>query len=379
MSEDIVAAARGPVRDRQVRGRAGSAGRRTRCSASTTSIFRPHNVYGEHQNIGDRYRNVIGIFMNQIMQGEPMTIFGDGDADARVQLHRRRRAASSPGASISAAARNEVFNIGADVPYSVRDLADGRREGVRRRAAGRAPRGAATRSSTRSPTTPRRNGVFGPGSHVGLEEGIARMAAWARGGRRAGEQGVQRHRGRAEPPGGLEEEGLRPGGGHEGGAGPRPARVRILALVRDQHAHVRPVEKAMGETAEFVFDETWNPLDRRASTARSRGVRQRLAGRGRLVSRRGATGAGSVARPPGRDSRVAMPVRESALRRRGRSAPASAGPRRQDRLPRGSERAPHRLVGKRGQGRGDGNATARPPSRPFLRRPIASPGTGSWS
>src|SRR5262249_27124532 len=41
-------------------------------------IFRPHNVYGEHQNIGDRYRNVIGIFMNQIMRGQPLTIFGDG-------------------------------------------------------------------------------------------------------------------------------------------------------------------------------------------------------------------------------------------------------------------------------------------------------------
>src|SRR5438067_2833685 len=42
-------------------------------------IFRPHNVYGEHQNIGDRYRNVIGIFMSQIMRDEPLTIFGDGD------------------------------------------------------------------------------------------------------------------------------------------------------------------------------------------------------------------------------------------------------------------------------------------------------------
>src|SRR5215831_13384045 len=41
-------------------------------------IFRPHNVYGENQNLGDRYRNVIGIFMNQAMQGQPMTIFGDG-------------------------------------------------------------------------------------------------------------------------------------------------------------------------------------------------------------------------------------------------------------------------------------------------------------
>jgi nucleoside-diphosphate-sugar epimerase len=29
-------------------------------------IFRPHNVYGPHQNIADRYRSVIGIFMNQI-------------------------------------------------------------------------------------------------------------------------------------------------------------------------------------------------------------------------------------------------------------------------------------------------------------------------
>ena len=42
------------------------------------TIFRPHNVYGEKQNIGDRYRNVVGIFINQILKGEPMTIFGDG-------------------------------------------------------------------------------------------------------------------------------------------------------------------------------------------------------------------------------------------------------------------------------------------------------------
>ena len=41
-------------------------------------IFRPHNVYGPRQNIGDRYRNVVGIFMNQILRGRPMTIFGDG-------------------------------------------------------------------------------------------------------------------------------------------------------------------------------------------------------------------------------------------------------------------------------------------------------------
>lgn len=32
-------------------------------------VFRLHNVYGGHQNIGDKYRNVVGIFMNQILQG----------------------------------------------------------------------------------------------------------------------------------------------------------------------------------------------------------------------------------------------------------------------------------------------------------------------
>lgn len=37
-------------------------------------VFRPHNVYGERQNIADKYRNVIGIFMNQVLQGQSMTV-----------------------------------------------------------------------------------------------------------------------------------------------------------------------------------------------------------------------------------------------------------------------------------------------------------------
>tara|TARA_R100000808_G_C2152907_1_gene162671 strand:+ start:3742 stop:4731 length:990 start_codon:yes stop_codon:yes gene_type:complete len=42
-------------------------------------IIRPHNVYGIKQNIWDRYRNVLGIWMYQYMSGEDMTIFGDGE------------------------------------------------------------------------------------------------------------------------------------------------------------------------------------------------------------------------------------------------------------------------------------------------------------
>jgi UDP-glucose 4-epimerase len=41
-------------------------------------IFRPHNVYGPYQNIGDPYRNVVGIFMRKALQGDPITVFGDG-------------------------------------------------------------------------------------------------------------------------------------------------------------------------------------------------------------------------------------------------------------------------------------------------------------
>ena len=78
------ARARGSVRHRQVRGRAATCAASHEMFGLDYIIFRPHNVYGERQNIGDRYRNVVGIFMNQLLQGEPMTIFGDGDADARL-------------------------------------------------------------------------------------------------------------------------------------------------------------------------------------------------------------------------------------------------------------------------------------------------------
>lgn len=86
-------------------------------------IFRPHNVYGEKQNIGDRYRNVVGIFMNQLLKGEAMTIFGDG-TQQRAFTHINDVAPHIAESVNIAAARNQVFNVGADVPYAVNDLAE---------------------------------------------------------------------------------------------------------------------------------------------------------------------------------------------------------------------------------------------------------------
>src|SRR5690349_12215956 len=85
-------------------------------------IFRPHNVYGERQNIGDRYRNVVGIFMNQILRGEPLTIFGDGEQE-RAFTHISDVAPIIAEAINFPAARNEIFNVGADVPFTVNLLA----------------------------------------------------------------------------------------------------------------------------------------------------------------------------------------------------------------------------------------------------------------
>ena len=85
-------------------------------------IFRPHNVYGEFQNIGDKYRNVIGIFMNQIMQGKSLTIFGDG-TQSRAFSYVKEISGIIAQASENRDAWGEVFNVGADTPYSVNDLA----------------------------------------------------------------------------------------------------------------------------------------------------------------------------------------------------------------------------------------------------------------
>ena len=82
-----------------------------------------HNVYGSRQHIGDKYRNVIGIFMNQIMQDKPITIFGDGE-QSRAFTHINDIAPTIAKSISERTAYNEVFNLGSDEPHSVKTLAD---------------------------------------------------------------------------------------------------------------------------------------------------------------------------------------------------------------------------------------------------------------
>jgi UDP-glucose 4-epimerase len=87
------------------------------------TIFRPHNVYGENQNTADRYRNVVGIFMNQIMKAEPMTIFGDGTQTRAFSYIGNVAPVIAQSIAVAESA-NEVFNIGADQPHTVLKLAN---------------------------------------------------------------------------------------------------------------------------------------------------------------------------------------------------------------------------------------------------------------
>lgn len=142
-------------------------------------VFRPHNVYGVNQNLGDPYRNVIGIFMNQIMQGKPLTIFGDG-SQTRAFSHIDDVAPIIARSIDVPAARNQVFNVGADRPVSVNDLALAVMEAMSTRveihhlpARNEVVHAFAAHDKVRR--------VFGiTGEPVSLVDGLAGMAEWAK-------------------------------------------------------------------------------------------------------------------------------------------------------------------------------------------------------
>jgi len=141
-------------------------------------VFRPHNVYGENQNIGDKYRNVIGIFMNQIMQNKPLTIFGDGEQTRAFSYIDDVAIPISTCVDI-AESYNHVFNIGADTPYTVNRLAEVVSKQFKvdlevkyLRARNEVVDAYADHNKAHA--------IFGRGSGVDLENGINRMAAWAK-------------------------------------------------------------------------------------------------------------------------------------------------------------------------------------------------------
>jgi UDP-glucose 4-epimerase len=141
-------------------------------------IFRPHNVYGERQNVGDRYRNVVGIYMNNILQGKPLPVFGDGE-QTRAFSYIGDVAPIIASSVDVPAAYNQVFNVGADEPYTVNQLA---REICRAMDVEFCPQYLPARNEVKHAYSAHEKvaRVFGCRPRFTLEAGIGRMAAWVK-------------------------------------------------------------------------------------------------------------------------------------------------------------------------------------------------------
>lgn len=142
-------------------------------------IFRPHNVYGEYQNLGDRYRNVVGIFMNQLMQGKPLTVFGDG-SQTRAFSYIGDVAPYIANAVNIPEAYNHIFNVGADQEFTVNELAKTTMQamGINGELRHLPARNEVLHAHSDHSKIKR---VFKTTEAVSLLEGLTRMAQWAHG------------------------------------------------------------------------------------------------------------------------------------------------------------------------------------------------------
>ncbi len=83
-------------------------------------IIRPHNVYGIGQNIWDKYRNVLGIWMYQYMNNQAMTIFGDGTQTRAFSNIEDCLEPLYKAATLKAASK-QIINLGGTKFYSINE------------------------------------------------------------------------------------------------------------------------------------------------------------------------------------------------------------------------------------------------------------------
>lgn len=144
------------------------------------TIIRPHNVFGERQSLQDKFRNVVGIFMNRIMRGEPLYVYGDGE---------QRRAFSYIGDSLPALLRaaepradldGEHINVGGKGPVTVNELAKmvAAEFGVEPEVVHLPDRPREVKDAYC--TWRKSEELLGYEEQFGVREGVRRMAEWAR-------------------------------------------------------------------------------------------------------------------------------------------------------------------------------------------------------
>ena len=85
------------------------------------NIVRPHNVLGIYQNIWDKYRNVIGIFIRKTLNGEPILVYGDGE---QTRAFSDIKYYMEPFDKLLTDFDGETFNIGADKHFTLNSVAE---------------------------------------------------------------------------------------------------------------------------------------------------------------------------------------------------------------------------------------------------------------
>lgn len=93
------------------------------------TALRMHNVYGERQNMGDPLRNAVAIFLNQILRGEPITVYGDG-SQRRSFTYVHDIVGCFLDAADTTRHWNRVINVGSQQPCTVLEMAHAVREAM---------------------------------------------------------------------------------------------------------------------------------------------------------------------------------------------------------------------------------------------------------
>lgn len=145
--------------------------------------FRMYNVYGPRQALDNPYQGVLGIFLGNLLRGEPITIFGDGE-QSRDFVYIDDVVNAWTAALNNPATHGRIFNLGSGRRLSINAVADSVLAAFHRTRADfpvqyRPARSGEQRHVEADITSARR--TFGWEPVTPFEAGLAATARWARG------------------------------------------------------------------------------------------------------------------------------------------------------------------------------------------------------
>lgn len=142
-------------------------------------IIRPHNVYGIKQNIWDKYRNVLGIWMYQHLNNEPFSIFGDG-LQTRAFSYIDDSLPALFKASHEKLASKQIINLGGIKEVSILDAADTLRRVIGDESIQIIHHEARHEVKHSIPTWQKSVDILGFEHKTDLEQGLQKMWDWAK-------------------------------------------------------------------------------------------------------------------------------------------------------------------------------------------------------